>query len=790
MSDDSSNSEPVGGIFDKVQLTKLLIHTLREMGYANAAVTLQEESGGVQVESTAVQMLFRHIMQGQFDKVTFDLLQGLSLRLVSSEYASCGSQVSAPSSTGTSAPEINARETMESMEAQFEWFAKYYSNTQFNTKTLNKFRNTLEIMVLINMHFFAELIFVSGDLQTAVVFLRGTMRKYLDLWDAVLGNLQTHMMRDEVAFTPDKVLRELSALLTIPASGNTSTTPYPHLWNGSASSSKEELIARISFYINPNDLVPHGRLIELLRQAVKFQRAGNCSSLFDSELDTDFGPGNLVNLLQDNISDYERINFIEQKAFTISLDEVWYVQFSPDGKYLAVAVANSVTDRKVFIYDVLDNFSVYKVLKGNSQCVLYLSFSDDSRYLVTCPFNDTTNIYDIHASGEHIDLDPTTNVPNTKENNIRDPDKDEVELNVRSTELIGPIDSFIIPAGDIHSRPVETTPENSNDADSDDATAPRGNAGVYPGIEPTDLPGQPPQTSAAHDGTSHRSWCTDWFHTPKHKGKLVIGSPDREVVIYDTETRAIIYSFTRNKPKSRSNSSGYSSSEENEEETERPIPVWSHGLSTVEILNEEFPRVHDVKISHDDNYLLVMTHQGTIDVVDISALPSNEEITRSENACISHFRFKFISRMRLGCNITCISLPQPNTRDAQGVNTLVLVNLQHNEMQLWDFKENYLIQKFLGQTQRKFIIRSCFGYNNKLVACGSEDGKVYIWDRVKGNVVGVLNGHNITLPPKGQLNARRAYKNCNMIAWNPENQNMFVSGGDDGLVKVWRVVKD
>ena len=29
-----------------------------------------------------------------------------------------------------------------------------------------------------------------------------------------------------------------------------------------------------------------------------------------------------------------------------------------------------------------------------------------------------------------------------------------------------------------------------------------------------------------------------------------------------------------------------------------------------------------------------------------------------------------------------------------------------------------------------------------------------------------------------------------MIAWNPENQNMFVSGGDDGLVKVWRVVKD
>ena len=159
--------------------------------------------------------------------------------------------------------------------------------------------------------------------------------------------------------------------------------------------------------------------------------------------------------------------------------------------------------------------------------------------------------------------------------------------------------------------------------------------------------------------------------------------------------------------------------------------------------------------------------------------------------------------------MTCISLPAPidlstfeRNNDIDNfqhnmsfkLNHLVLINLQFNEIQLWDYKENILIQKFFGQKQEQFIIRSCFGYQNKVVISGSEDGKIYIWDRSNGNILNVLQGHaqnnmipnNITT--NGTSNTRKKFtKNCNVVAWSPQDKDLFVSGGDDGLIKVWKI---
>lgn len=806
----NAESEPFAGIFDKLQLTKLFIHTLREMGYANAAVTLQEESGGVQVESEAVQKLFRYITQGEFGKVTFDLIQEVSLRPVSAENALGLSAMTVEPITSTPSNGIedhsakfNVEDTLDRMAKEFSLFSQYYYTTEFNTKSLNKYRNKLEVMILVNMHFFTELIFAVNDMSTAVMFLRTTMRSYLYLWEEVLGALQSDILGNPSAFTPDRILRELSSFLTIPLIEEGDTLPrriiYSGLWSGSVTASRLDLIDRISYYINPNDLVPQGRLIELLKQAVRFQRSGDNSALFNNVLDDEFGPGHLVNLLQDNISDYERIHFVEEHTFSLGLDEVWYMEFSPDGKYLAVAIADATSDRKVFIYDVHNNFLIYKVLKGNPQCVLYLSFSDDSRYLMTCPFNEKINIYDIHASGSQIQQ--TKKIYRVMSSGIgsRGSNLESNETSVNDCELIGPIDSFMVPASGSNIQNASQSSENADEVDADDATVPEENSDVYAGIEPMDLPRHPDLHTTVYDGTSHRVWCSDWFHTSKHKGKLVMGSPDRDIVIYDTETKSIIYSFSRDRPKSHSSSSRFDSSEENEEENEdedeeeeniRSRPVWSNGLDDATATDEEFPRVHDIKITQDDKYLLVMTHQGRIDVLDISGLPSNDELTRSENASMSQFHFKFVSRIKLGYNITCISLAQPSRSQEKDTDDLVLVNLQHNEMQMWNFKENYLVQKFMGQTQKKFIIRSCFGFNNRLVACGSEDGKVYLWDRTKGNILGVINAHNSNVPSRSSTNDIKAYNNCNMVAWNLKDQSMFASGGDDGFVRIWRVIDE
>lgn len=791
--------ETVGNIFDKVQLTKLLIHTLKELGYDSSAVALQEESGGIQVESTVVQKLFNYIKQGKYEVIDFELLNSLSLRLVNSDstnnyihntdYINKGKSMNINNIISS---DLDIPKIVSSFSNQFDVFSNFYSTSVFDTESLNHFRNILEIMILINKHFFIELIYDKKCLPTAVIFIRNTLRKYLALWDSVLTALQTNMVDEDTVFTPEKVLRELSSLLTIPASIKDKNTS--ELWQGSIVSSRQELIDKISYYINPNDLVPHGRLIELLRQSIKYQRSCDSFNLFDDEIDLDFTPIHLVNLLQDNISDFERINFVEVKTLPSNMDEVWYLEFSPNGKYLAAAIANSITDRKIIIYDVENDFSICKILAGNSQCILYLSFSQDSKYLVTCPFNEHTNIYDIEANGERIELDINGN------NHSNDLDDDPMNLTKKTktvieTEIVGPIDSFLIPPAAAKVHDSSNSRRNSVN-ETFNMSSPFGgdSQSLSSTADSTNSSHAHNENTLNQNDTSLRVWCCDWFHTEKHSGKLILGSPDRDVIVYDTSSKSIIYRFSQNTKNhiQKGSDFNYRTANGGDSNVIRNALSGNNGNAALDALSEEqFPRIHDLKISYDDNYLLLMTHQGSIDVYNISNLPSNEDLRRTEKNIPSNCYFKMESRLNVGKNITCISLPLNNSKSYERLSSLVLVNLQHNEVQLWDYKNNILIQKYFGQKQEQFIIRSCFGFDNKLVVSGSEDGKIYIWDRVKGNIVGVLSGHTTDrLSSKAGNGSRKFGKNCNVVAWNSNNKFLFASGGDDGLIKIWKVIKN
>lgn len=77
---------------------------------------------------------------------------------------------------------------------------------------------------------------------------------------------------------------------------------------------------------------------------------------------------------------------------------------------------------------------------------------------------------------------------------------------------------------------------------------------------------------------------------------------------------------------------------------------------------------------------------------------------------------------------------------------------------------------------------------------GSKDGKVYIWDRSNGNNLNVLPGHlqneaisNNTAATDISNTRRKITKNCNFVAWSPYDKDLFVSGGDDGLIKIWKI---
>lgn len=71
----------------------------------------------------------------------------------------------------------------------------------------------------------------------------------------------------------------------------------------------------------------------------------------------------------------------------------------------------------------------------------------------------------------------------------------------------------------------------------------------------------------------------------------------------------------------------------------------------------------------------------------------------------------------------------------------------------------------------RFVLRSCIGgARSGFVACGSEDGKVYVWSSRSGQQLQCLEGHS------GCVNA---------VAWNPALPWLLASAGDDGTVRTF-----
>lgn len=120
----------------------------------------------------------------------------------------------------------------------------------------------------------------------------------------------------------------------------------------------------------------------------------------------------------------------------------------------------------------------------------------------------------------------------------------------------------------------------------------------------------------------------------------------------------------------------------------------------------------------------------------------------------------------------------------------MLLSIAPEELQVWDispldrFEKPFLKQKYLGQSQATYMVRSCFGYLNtttgmeELVLSGSDDGYVYIWKLATGQLITRVRGHHGL---------------CNSVDWNrfykptkgKDYGTYWSSVGDDKLVKVW-----
>ncbi|XP_057481856.1 WD repeat-containing protein 26 homolog [Actinidia eriantha] len=120
-------------------------------------------------------------------------------------------------------------------------------------------------------------------------------------------------------------------------------------------------------------MIPERRLENLVEQALDMQRF-NC--VFHNTLDSE------LSLLSDHQCGRNQIPSQTLQVLNTHEDEVWFLQFSHKGKYLA----SSSKDRSIIIWEVKDSGQVVlkHTLTGHQKPVLTVSWSPDDYQLLTC----------------------------------------------------------------------------------------------------------------------------------------------------------------------------------------------------------------------------------------------------------------------------------------------------------------------------------------------------------------------------------------------------------------------
>jgi len=172
--------------------------------------------------------------------------------------------------------------------------------------------------------------------------------------------------------------------------------------------------------------------------------------------------------------------------------------------------------------------------------------------------------------------------------------------------------------------------------------------------------------------------------------------------------------------------------------------IYMMDLEGNEIRSWTCARVNDLAVTHDGKRMVVICQEKKLRIYDLESNKAEESIQESDS---------------------------PTSLELSGDSKQILVNISAHEIHAWDIATKRLTQKYRGQKQSRFVIRSCFGgANQAFVLSGSEDSQVYIWHRSNGQLLKALQGHSGTV---------------NTVCWNPADPSMFASCSDDHTIRIW-----
>ncbi|XP_024025983.1 WD repeat-containing protein 26 homolog [Morus notabilis] len=152
--------------------------------------------------------------------------------------------------------------------------------------------------------------------------------------------------------------------------------------------SRSKLLEKLHKLLPASVMIPERRLEHLVEQALDVQRDG-CA--FHNTLDVD------ISLYSDHHCGRNHIPNQTLQILQGHSDEVWFLQFSHNGKYLA----SSSKDQSAMIWEVKEDghVSLKHVLTGHRKPVLVVSWSPDDHQLLTCGLEEVVRRWDV-SSGE------------------------------------------------------------------------------------------------------------------------------------------------------------------------------------------------------------------------------------------------------------------------------------------------------------------------------------------------------------------------------------------------------
>ncbi|XP_019162309.1 PREDICTED: WD repeat-containing protein 26-like [Ipomoea nil] len=214
-------------------------------------------------------------------------------------------------------------------------------------------------------------------------------QKFFELLDGdnVMGALKT--LRTEIAplYVNHDQVRELSSHILSRSRQNLAGISGQQIVR---MKSRSELLEELQKLLPPSVMIPEKRLVNLVEQALDLQLV---ACRFHNSLVGE------ISLFTDHQCGRDRIPSQTLQILEEHNDEVWFLQFSHDGKYLA----SSSADCSVIIWEVKEDSQV--LLKdrfsGHQKPVSYISWSPDSNQILTCGLEEVVRQWDV-ASGECV----------------------------------------------------------------------------------------------------------------------------------------------------------------------------------------------------------------------------------------------------------------------------------------------------------------------------------------------------------------------------------------------------